>query len=297
MAERSLGEKLQSLPKIWLYIILFLVTSIPLWFTIPVPNTPSPASIDFYNFVKNNVKQGDTVIVASDWTNSTRGESGGEFKALVRVLMRMGAKLAIYSTADPQAPQVARNTIDLLNMERKAHGQPEYKKWVDYVSVGYIPNAEAAANSMQNNLRNAWKDKKDFDETGQLRSVVESPVLAKVSKISDVPCLILLTASQTSTITIERVTSVPILMMVTGVMGPETQVYYASKQIKGLVVGLKGVYDMETQMQKDWPDTAQFVNLDNGAKYYPTLHLALLLLILAVVIGNIGQAMTKRRSA
>jgi hypothetical protein len=109
--------------------------------------------------------------------------------------------------------------------------------------------------------------------------------------------LILITASNTSNITIERITGVPLLMMVTGVMGPETQVYYASKQVKGLVVGLKGVYDMETQMQKDWPDTAQYVNLDNGAKYYPTLHLALLLLIAAVVIGNVGQALTKRRSA
>jgi hypothetical protein len=290
--EKTLGEKLQSVPSRWLYFILFVACSIPLWFTIPVPNDEAKAAIDFYNMVKE-IPEGSTILVASDWTNGTRGESGGEFKALLRILMRKKVKFAIYSTADPQAPQVAKDVIRGLNAERREEKQEPYKQWVDYVSVGYFPDAEAAANSIQNNVRSAFKDKKDFDENGRLTFVLESPVLAKVQKVQDFPVLIVVTASKTSNITIERVTQTPLLLMVTGVMGPESAVYYASGQVKGLVAGLKGVYDVETLMQKDFPG---MTNLDNGAKYYPTLHVALLLLIIAVIVGNVGMVLSRRKA-
>ena len=80
--------------------------------------------------------------------------------------------------------------------------------------------------------------------------------------------------------------------MVTGVMGPESAVYYASGQVKGLVAGLTGVYDIETLMEKDYKG---MTNLDNGAKYYPTLHVALLLLIIAVIVGNLGMLLSRRK--
>ncbi len=291
--EKTLGEKLQSFPRSYLYALLFLVTSFPLFFTIAIPNKSSQAAQDFYEAVMA-VPEGSTLLVASDWTNSTRGESAGEFKALLRIMMRRNIKFALYSTADPQAPQVAKDVIRKINEERLAKGEPVYRQWVDFVSVGYFPNAEAAANSIQNNVRAAFKDKKDFNETGQLRSVLESPILANLQKITDFPLLIVVTGSKTSNITIERITQVPLLLMVTGVMGPESQVYYASGQVKGLVAGLKGVYDVETQMETTWPGA---INYDNGAKYYPTLHLALALLILAVIIGNVGMFLSRKRSA
>ena len=94
------------------------------------------------------------------------------------------------------------------------------------------------------------------------------------------------------------------VMLVTGVMGPETQVYYSSGQLLGLSKGLKGVYDLETMMEsgvrikdKDYPPFTGKTNLGRGSIYYPTLHFALALLILAVVVGNVGMAMAKRRQA
>ena len=108
--------------------------------------------------------------------------------------------------------------------------------------------------------------------------------------------MILVTGSKTSNIAIERIKSAPLIMMVTGVMGPESQVYYDSGQVKGLVSGLKGLYDVEKAMDVDYKDK-KYVNLDNGAKYFPTLHIALTLMILAVVIGNVGMFLSRKRSA
>ena len=292
--ERSIGEKLQSLPKPVLYTILILVTSIPQFFPVPLPNKPSQSSVDLFNMV-TTVPEDKPILLGSDWTNSTRGESGGLFKSLIRILMRRNIKFAVYGTADPQAPQVAKDTIRMVNEERKANGEKPYELWTDWVSVGYFANAEGTANSINNDVRAAFADKKAADPSGVMKAVMTSPVLANVKSVSDFSALVLITASNTSNVTIERVTKTPLAMMVTGVMGPETQVDYESKQVKGLAIGLKGCYDLETLMAAKWPDK-KYVNMDNGAKYYPTLHLALLLLIAAVVAGNVGMFMTRKRT-
>lgn len=288
--ERTLGEKLQSLPKFWLYAILILVTSAPLFVTIPIPNRPLPEARRFFDNL-NAIPEGSTVLVASDWTNSTRGESAGEFRSLLRILMRRNIKFAVYTTADTQAPQVAKDVITSINVERQKAGEKPYEHWTDYVIAGYLPNAEAAANAIQNDVAGAFSSKKDSDLTGQLQPVMQSPVLANIKSVGDFKYVIIVTGSNTSKVTIQRITGAPLMMMVTGVMGPETLVYYASGQLQGLVVGVKGSYDIETLMQAQWPTST---NLDNGALYLPALHFAILLLIVMVIIGNIGMFMSKR---
>jgi hypothetical protein len=290
--ERNFADLLMAVPKQWLYVLLILATTIPLWFTVAVPNRPVDSSVDLYQ-VLNDIPEGSTILIASDWTNSTRGESGGQFKSLMRILMRRNVKFAVYSTADPQAPRVAEDFIERINQERRAADQPPYQRWQDWVGVGYFPNAEGTANAIANNIRSAWAGKTDFAPDGVKRDVFQSPVLQQISRVEDFPLLIVVTASKTSNVTIERLYGrVPLALMVTGVMGPEMQVYHASGQVRGLSAGLKGVYDVELMMERDYPGQK---NLDNGGAYYPALHAALTLLILAVVVGNIGMFMNRRR--
>lgn len=320
-APLTLGEKMQALPKWFLYLLLMVVCSVPLVVgdvkpeLLKVPNKPVESSIDFYSSLMT-LKPGCTVLLESDWTNSTRGESGGQFDATVRILMRRGVKIALYSGGDPQAPQVALDEIAKINEERKAKNEHVYERWTDYVNLGFFPNLEGTANAMGGSVRKAFGGKKDVKPGVGNTDVFKSPVLENVRKLNDVPMLVVLTASKTSTILIERLYGkVPLLYAVTGVMGPETQVYYSSGQLVGLLNGLKGVYDVETMMesgvnkpgpdgkivvesekhrQDDLPGFPGDVNAGKGTAYYPTLHFALGLLILAVVVGNVGMVLAKR---
>jgi hypothetical protein len=295
-----------------LFLLLFICTSIPLLKPLSVPNKPIKANIDLFATLMN-VPNGSTVIIQSDWTNSTRGESGGEMDAILRILMRKECKLALYSAADPQAPQVARNEIQFLNDERKAKNQRLYEKWKDFVVVGYFPNAEGTNNAMVADLRTAWAGKKDVAPDGTYQNVFNSPVLQKVHQLSDVPLALIVTASNSFNVFIERITGkVPIAAAVTGVMGPESQVYYASGQLSGLAIGLKGVYDLETLMENgvnvQGPDAkveapgvppitgfAGETNYAKGKMYYPTLHVAIALMILAIITGNVMMFRNRKR--
>jgi len=292
---KSLGEKLQSLPRGILYLILVICTSVPLFFNIPVPNEPTQAAKDLFNAL-NSLPAGSTVLVGSDWTVSTRGETGGEFDALIRILMRKGIKFAVYTTADPQAPEVARDEIVMLSEDEKKHGGKGVERWNDWVSLGFFPNAEATANLIAADPTKAFGSKKDVKPDGTLGSALSSPVLKDIKTLTDFKMLILVTGTQTSTVTIERLSGkgLPLGMMVTGVMGPETAVYYDSRQLNGLCAGLKGVYDMETLMDGTFKGQ---VNFGRGKLYYPTLHFALALLIVAVIVGNVGMMISRKGKA
>jgi hypothetical protein len=261
------------------------------------------------------------VIVQSDWTNSSRGESAGAMEALMRILIRKKVKFALMSVADPNAPRVARDALRRINLELEAAGETPYKKWEDYVELGYFPNAEGTGNAMAENLRTAWAGKKDQGPNG-MTDVFQSPVLQDIQRIENVQMMINIHASDTLNRLIERIgRRCPLASMCTGVMGPETLVYYTSKQIVGASVGLNGVVELESLMErgidpdisdKDAQDLKNPVqakgrpkiegftgkkNYARGMQYYLSLHSALTLMILAVVIGNIGTFLSRRKSA
>lgn len=311
MGNRDLGARLQALPKPALYLLLILVCTIPQFFSIPIPNQPDDASIELYAKLAT-LPEGSRVLLASDWTGSTRGESKGQFIAIVKLLMEKKIKFAMYATADAQAPQAAIDTIGQINAERVADGKPAYERWNDWVNVGFFADSESATNGIANDLRSTFAPKRGFPPSGEPTPVMDSPVMKGINKVEDFQALVLITASDTTTITVGRVGKrVPIVFAVTGVMGPETKNFYQSKQIVGLSVGLKGVYDLEQLLKTgintggpndirsslvSGPIPAVLPNnpAGQGTRFYPTLHLALLLMIGVVVVGNVGMFLAKR---
>lgn len=313
---KSFGELLQSLERPHLFAVLLIVVSISQFVASSVPNRPVDPSIDLFATLMR-IPEGQTVLIQSDWTNSTRAESAGEFEALLRILMRRNIKFAIYGL-DPQSPQVARDEIARINDERRAAKQREYRRWDDWIDLRYFPNAEGTGQAFAADFVGAVKARKELDPSGVDRPAIESPVLKNIKSIKDFPLVVIVTASATMTIMIERYYGrVPIAGMVTGVMGPETEIYYRSGQLMGLASGLKGVYDLEMLMEHglnvEGPDGKKVIesskvrdsipgfpgqiNFSKGMRYYPPLHFALYLLILSIIAGNVGMFLTRKRRA
>lgn len=310
-APGNLGQRLQGLPKPIIYLVLILICTIPQFFTIPIPNQPDESSVKFYANLMA-LPEGSKVLVASDWTGSTRGESKGQFIALLKVLMEKKIKFALYSTASPEAPQAARDTIQQVNALRKAAGKPEYQRWTDWVNCGYFADSEATTNGIANDIRATFNSKKDSPPQGSPESVLRSPVFQGVQSVRDFDMLIVVTASKTSNFTVERVYGkTPLAFMVTGVMGPESRVFYQANQIVGLTVGLKGVFDMEqlvkyginnqgeikigsSAVNGPVPPVAPDDKPGAGTRFYPTLHFALALMIVMVILGNVGMVLARK---
>lgn len=311
----TIWEKAQKVDRRILYAILIVFVSLGLFITIEIPTDPDPSSKDFYRTVMT-VPEDKTVIVQTDWTNSTRGESMGHFENLLRILMNRNLKFVFYSAADPVAPQVARTVLTRINQERKDQGLKVYQIGEDYIDLGYFANAEATNTSMGTDLRSTWKGKRTKMPQGGDVDVFQSPVLKNVKRIEDCGMMIVVTASASIDIAVQRLNKkVKMGALVTGVVGPSVLPFYQAKQVLGVGVGLKGVYDTEYMMKyginQPAPDGGKSKVVDasgdavppilegktfaRGSQYYGTLHIALLILILAVVFGNIAMFMSKKR--
>ncbi|HXH62458.1 MAG TPA: hypothetical protein VNI20_14010 [Fimbriimonadaceae bacterium] len=316
--EATIWDKMQAIDRRILYGILILLTASSLFVHVEIPVNPDASSLDLYVSLMS-IPENKVVLLESDWTNSTRGESAGHQEALLRILMDRNIKFVVYSLADPQSPQVARDTMLRINEERKKQGLPQYSLWNDYMDLGYFPNAEGQLNSMANDLRGAWSGHKERDPEGVERDVFESPVLKNVKSVGDCSLLVINSASSTIDTAVERLYGkIPLGFMVTGVMGPSALPYLQAGQLVGMAIGLKGVYDVEYMMKygvnykgKDGkikvhydkkagveiPPIAEGTTFDRGARYFLPLHVALTLMIVAIALGNIAMFIGRKKEA
>jgi hypothetical protein len=294
----SFADRLQAIPKQFIFLLLILAASIPLIVTFPVPNKPDQDAKDFYTKLMQ-LPAGSKVLIGTDWTNSTRGESKAEFEALIKILIRKKIKFCSYSTGDVQAPNIAREAIAEVSRE-EGNGQPAIKPYQDYVNAGFFPNSEGETSAINTDVRSAFNGRKDVTDTGP-QDILRSPVFEGINSLSDFKMLILVTASGTNDVTLERIKKTPLMFMVTGVMGPANFNYYQTGQLKGLIAGLKGGYDLETLMEQGISDPGEppvpgFPGLKNkgmGTAYYPALIGTLCLMILMVIIGNVGMFLAR----
>ncbi|GIV02953.1 MAG: hypothetical protein KatS3mg015_1783 [Fimbriimonadales bacterium] len=286
--EKNIWQTLYAIDRRWLYLILIIVVSILVVNPITVPNVVDPAAKSLYDYL-SGLEEGDFVYIESDWTNSTRGESRGQFEALMRLLMRKKVRFCISTLGDPQIPDIIRPIINQIAQEP---GSNNYQEGKDWVMAGYFPNLEAHVSGLVNNIRNAVKDKQFAG-----KSIVDTPVFEGINDLSDAKCVVVITGSSTINLWYERLRAKTKLgLMCTAVMSGENIPYYVSRQLVGIVIGAKGAFDFETLLAEEWPadEYPDYTNYTSGRRYMSPLFFALMLLILAVVVGNIAMIQLKK---
>ncbi len=316
--KKSFGDLLQSLNRSVLYLILFVVVSIPLvvskYVDQPLPVKPEDYTKDTYTLLRN-LGPNDTIILDSGFTNSSRGENGGQLEGVLRMMIRQRVKFILYSSVDPQSPQIARDFIRRINKEFPEDQQ--YKKWTDYIDLGFFSDSPTMLQAMGQDLKRAWQNRTTRDLDGKSKDIFMSPPLKNINRIEDIKAYITIAASSIMPTIVPRVgKKVSVISMITGVMFPEQLNYYRSGQLKGLVNGLGGCVELETLMENGIDASGNVVNkaaerevpmvadpsekgekqknYNRGMAYYLALHAALALLILAVIVGNIGMFLSRR---
>jgi len=314
--KKSLGEKLQSVSRNALYLTLFGVVSISLvlshWMGIQVPSQPQDCTKDAYKILRN-IPEGQTMVIDTGTTNASRGESGCQMEATLRMMMREKVKFVLYTWVEPQCVEVAKSMIAKINVERRTAKppQPEYREWDDYVILGFFPDGGTMLQTVASNIREAWGAKKEKDTAGNERGVFESPVLQNVRRVEDLKAYVPISPTNLMPTIVSRVgRKVPVISMCAGVMFPEQYNYYKSGQLKGLLNGLLGAVELESLMDKGIdadgvvggkaagaPLAASFPGQKNMARasdYYFAFCCAMALLLVTILVGNVGMMLERR---
>ncbi len=271
---------MQTIDRRVIYAVLLLSILVPLFVNVSLPNYPAKQSVEFYDTIQ---KIGDDpasankiVIINGMWSPGTRGENQWQAEAVVTHLMRRHIQFATI------AFDIQNNTImqrDVVQPLAKKYG---YVYGRDYVNWGFKPGSVYAVT-----IKGLVKDipgtiKTDVNGT----PLSQIPVMKTIKTRADVAAVVDITpvASTDAWLGLfEQNNTPPYLLAPTAVGAPTYYPYLDSKQIAGMLTGIKGAGDYESLL-----GTSSF-----GTRAAGALSVVYALIILLIILGNLGYYMAR----
>lgn len=271
-------EKFQHIDSRIMYLLLALTISLPLIFPVKLPIIVSPEAQSVYDAVEN-MPSDKIVILSNNWAAGTTAENVPQTEALVRHMFSRHKKFAVLSF-DVQGNKFS---YDIASRIGKEMGMKYGEDWVQW---GYRPfsNMPLILQGLARDIPNTMVN--DMNGT----PLSEIPMMKNIKDIKDIGLVEEITSSGTAQYWIAYIYGpyrTPIVYAPTSVMAPSAFNYLDAKQIKGMLLGMKGAAEYEKLINHEARATS-------GAGSLSSSHL---LIIFMIILGNIGYLTTKRRRA
>ncbi len=278
-----------SFDRRWIFLAMGLAMVVPLVVPLGLPTEASPpVKANFYTV--DELPEGAPVLVSVDLDPASTPEVEPYFRASVRHLKKRGAKL-VFVTLWYQAPPLVERWIAESVEAVTFPGDRVYRKNVDYVWLGFREGKQAVMANMGQDL---WATFAGRAADGT--ALADIPLMAGVRRLSDFALLVLVSAGFPGAKEyVQQVQGRYGLRMVaacTAVSTTDLSPYYASGQLLGLAGGMGATAEYEVMVSR-------LVGLDPrtgmGAKALDALNIGHVVVILAIVLGNIAYFAGRRK--
>jgi hypothetical protein len=276
---KTFSEMLMSMDRRWVFLVLGIVTVGALLSKFTIKQSVTPEVRDIYNFVEN-LKPSDNLLVAIDYDPNAKAELHPMAYAILE--QAMARKIHVITLTLSQngaglADQAVRDVVD--SVATYDGFRPEYGK--DYVFLGYRPYYALVILGMGQNFRIPFP--KDY-----FGNVLDSlPMMKRVQNYDQIAGVIDITGSNVADAWIANANGrygVKVALGLTGVSGADYYPYFQSRQIFGLMVGMKGAAEYETLTHNPGPAMEAM-----GVQTF-----AHIVIILFILIGNVGYFLDRR---
>ena len=247
------------------YFVVGVAIIVPLVFVPNPPMSPTEEGMSFHRAVQR-LKQGDVVLLATDYNAGSAAELGPMTTTLAHHVFARGAKLVVVSL-DAQGTGVVDVQIDTI---AKARGCTYGEDWV---FLGFRPSAPAAILALASSPYTL------FPEDFRGNRLIDLPLTDQLKGATDYAILAVMAAGPTATDWVIYGAGrfeAPILLGLSGGIGPTFRGFYDTQQVAGILAGLRGAAEYE-QMTHRSGDASRLVSAQSSVH---------LLLVLLMVIGN-----------
>lgn len=270
MEGKGLWDRLQTIDRRILYVLVVLSVGIPLLNPLGLPLTVSAETRTAYDKVNEYIQPGSVVVIAFEFIAGNWAEMGPIAVAMTQhVFEKPDVRIVMLAMGREQGPLLAENTIAYIDTKEKVYGE-------DYVNLGFYAGAEAAMASFASDIPGLVK----MDYYGT--PIDQLSVMDGLTDINDIDLFVCLWSGTPGWSEYLRQWytpyEIPVIGGTLGINGPGAAPYVAAGQLKGLVVGLRGGAEYEKLINK--PGEAI-----SGMDAITTSHL---LVIAFVIFGNIG---------
>jgi hypothetical protein len=272
---RSL-EKLQAIDRRILYLLLALAVAIPLYKPIGLPFTVGAEARDSFNYVEQNIKPGDLVLMSFDMSTGSLPELEPVAIAVMAHLAKKGASIIGIATA-PDGPMLAWQIWRPFEKELP-YGER-------FVNLGFLAGGESGLAAFLENPYAVFRQ----DIRGNLAQNI--PMLKGFKDVKDLKMMVSINTGPTGGCSVAQWVRIgftthkkAVWIGLNAVMAPGSMPYYRSGQLKGYVAGTRGAGEYEMLLKR--PGLA-IAGMDAQA-------MAHALIILFIFLGNIGMFAVKR---
>jgi len=261
-------QKLAALDRRWIYLVIGIVTFVPILAYIRVPVNITYEVEAVYRKI-DSLPAGTVVMVPMEFGPSTMAEMQPMATAVLRHCFSRDLK--VISTA-MQIEGV------ILNEQVLRETAAEYGRnyGTDYVFLGYKPYPDLVILNMGENFR------KPFPRDYYGNELDSLPMMAGVNHYSNVACIINLNATSGVDYWINYANGrygAELALGVTAVIATDYYAFLQSKQIFGLIGGLKGAAEYERLIGRP---------KDIANRSMTSVSVAHVFIILFIVIGNMA---------
>jgi hypothetical protein len=270
-------ERMLSIDRRWIFVLLAICVIIPAIFQFVVPVGLSREVSDVYDFMES-LQPGDVIQLAIDYDPSALAELHPMSEAVLRQAFEHNARVVVTSLSQ-FGPAMADELITRIAHEvGKQHG-------VDYTFLGYKPYPAITILAMGTNYRVPYPT--DYYGT----PIEEIPMMEDIDNFDDLKGVIAITAGTVADFWIiygNAKYNMPLALGVTGVMASDYYPYLQSKQIFGLIPGVKGAAEYE-QLRRMRGEAS------TAMPYQVTAHALILVFMVITNVAYLAQRRAQRR--
>ena len=270
----SWARRLLAVDRRIIFIFIGLGTAVPLLLPVNLPITVTPRVEAAYQTI-DTLAAGSHVLISMDYEPDTMAELYPMSIAIMRHCFRKNLKV-IGMTLYPAGP-------GLVEPAMKTAAEAEGKtRNVDYVFLGYKSGFQTVMIGFGESIRQQYPV--DFYRT-PLDSI---PVMRGVDSYAQIDLVVNLTASSAADYWIQFAATrnrKPLVLGATAVMATDYYPYLSSRQLLGLVGGMKGAAEYERRMDL-------FGDARRGMDAQSLVHVIIAIL---VILGNLALLVMQRR--
>ncbi len=280
-------EKLASLDRRWIFLLMFLAVAIPILLELEFPEKPTLLAQDVFDEIEK-LEPGDKVLLAFDYDPASEGELGP--MATSFILHCANKKLKMYFLSlFPVGPQMVEDGITKVILT----DFPDLVYGEDYVNLGYKPGYEGVIKVIMTDLRELYTT----DARGQ--NIDQIPMCQDVENVQDMKLILNVSAGYPGSKEWVQygATAYPDkVKMVAGVTGVQAPYMYpyVPKQLKGLLGAIKGAAEYETLVNEKYVEGEPKPEYREGVRRMGPQLIAHLLMIFLILAGNILFFLQKR---
>ncbi|MBU1701509.1 MAG: hypothetical protein KJ970_17860 [Candidatus Eisenbacteria bacterium] len=271
-------DYLLGIDRRWVYAVMAIAVIIPAIKSFDVPVGISSEVRNVFEYV-DGLKPGDVILLGVDYEPSTLAELHPMSEAILSQAFEKDVKV-ILTTLSQFGPAMADEIITRIAHEYgKEHG-------VDYTFLGYKPYPAITILAMGTDFRVPFPT--DYYGT-EIDSI---PMMQDLHNYDDVECVISIASGNSADFWIQYGNAkygVQVALGVTGVMATDYYPYLQSKQLFGLIPGIKGAAEYETLRGKKG-------DASRAMPYQVTSHIAILLFMIVANIGYVTQRRAQHRA-